>query len=587
MKEKFQQIFAQVRDLYLSMTPGNRLLSGLLVAVLIVSLGYLIIGSINMGNPQSKLLRLYDGRTFSQDEQMAIENALAAEGLRDYEWVAGSVQVPRDKKARYTSVIALASAIKPKGNARNEAVANFTTWSSGKIIEEQSIQARAQDLADAIQAMPEIARAEVMPTPRTEWNKQDFVNKKVFSVTILVDAVMAKPLALNTISAIGHAAAGAFGITDRDQMRKEIRIVDRKHSRAYNGFAEHSDGAHNDYLTQQTRYQEEYEGAIYALLPPIDGLKVKASVTLDKLINQKNYAVTYGDAAALHEHVRGYDYEHQGLDRFGRVGDIAQNGTPLLEGENNRATGAYTKEKKHEQETNNILPGEEQRYEVIPFTPTAVRATILFPDEYVKMLWRAKNPPPAPVEGEVAAPHEPTPEEFEAEKALLVEQTKTSVAKLFEPYLDSRARGASALDLIEVSTYHMSVEPEEILTAWQQLTLWLGQNWQSLSLMGLVLCGLCVLWTISKPAKPEPIVIYEAPDVPMDLIEARAKAVAEAEAAAVAEDEDEDHERTLEGFDRSIRSLQEEIAELVEENPEAAASVLRQWIGNIVPVDVK
>ncbi len=83
MKEKFSQLFAQVRDLYLSMTPSNRVLSGLLLAVLFVSLGYLIVGSINTGSPQSKVVRLYNGRTFTQDDQMAIANALAEAGLKD------------------------------------------------------------------------------------------------------------------------------------------------------------------------------------------------------------------------------------------------------------------------------------------------------------------------------------------------------------------------------------------------------------------------------------------------------------------------------------------------------------------------
>ncbi|MDR0871098.1 MAG: hypothetical protein LBN39_09945, partial [Planctomycetaceae bacterium] len=123
-------------------------------------------------------------------------------------------------------------------------------------------------------------------------------------------------------------------------------------------------------------------------------------------------------------------------------------------------------------------------------------------------------------------------------------------------------------------------------TAWQEFLQFLMMNWQTLSLLGLVLCGLGVLWAMTRPVKPEPIVIYEAPEIPLEVIEARAKAKAEEEAAAAAADEEEiEKKRTLEGFDKSIRSLQEEIAELVQENPDAAAAVLRQWIGNSVMVE--
>jgi flagellar biosynthesis/type III secretory pathway M-ring protein FliF/YscJ len=107
--------------------------------------------------------------------------------------------------------------------------------------------------------------------------------------------------------------------------------------------------------------------------------------------------------------------------------------------------------------------------------------------------------------------------------------------------------------------------------------------------MGLVLGGLCVLWTITRPVKPPQIVIYEAPEVPMEVIEAKAQAKAEAEAAAIAAEaaaREEEIDRTLEPFG-SIRSIRDEIAELVAENPEAAAAVLRQWIGNVALTENK
>ena len=43
--------------------------------------------------------------------------------------------------------------------------------------------------------------------------------------------------------------------------------------------------------------------------------------------------------------------------------------------------------------------------------------------------------------------------------------------------------------------------------------------------------------------------------------------------------------RTLEGFDRNIRTLVDEAGEVAGENIDAAASVVRQWIGNIVTSD--
>ena len=46
-------------------------------------------------------------------------------------------------------------------------------------------------------------------------------------------------------------------------------------------------------------------------------------------------------------------------------------------------------------------------------------------------------------------------------------------------------------------------------------------------------------------------------------------------------EEELDAARTLTGFDTNIRTLSDEAAELTSENPEAAAAIVRQWIGNI------
>jgi flagellar biosynthesis/type III secretory pathway M-ring protein FliF/YscJ len=87
-----------------------------------------------------------------------------------------------------------------------------------------------------------------------------------------------------------------------------------------------------------------------------------------------------------------------------------------------------------------------------------------------------------------------------------------------------------------------------------------------------VAASLGVLWVATRPQKPEPSIIYEAPEMP--------------EVDLGPDDDDEEGvegaaKRSLEPFSKSMRSLQEEVSELVTENPDAAASVIRQWIGRV------
>jgi flagellar M-ring protein FliF len=365
---------------------------------------------------------------------------------------------------------------------------------------------------------------------------------------------------------------------------KEIKIIDRRNNRSYNGAGEELTGGPGDYLRQMTRYQDMFKDKIYNILPHIEGLQVETSVELTKHLSEKLFTVEHGKPTTLTQHDLLIDYMKTGYDRFGRPGQISQFSRPLIDPQADYAGGAKTTEKKQESEISNALQGQETNTEIVPFTPERVLATLRIPHKHVLETWFLENSK----RGEV--PPEPTEEELETIRENIRQTTQRSVAQILMPWWKAKLN-PDPLSLVTVEFYRPKEEPVVVLTAWQQIQLWLKQNWQSLSLMGLVLCGLCVLWSITKPPKPEPIVIVEGAETPLEVIEARvraemeAKAAAEAEAAAAAEAEQEEEiSRTLDSFG-SIRSLKDEIAELIAENPEAAAAVIRQWIGNAVLVE--
>jgi flagellar M-ring protein FliF len=580
--EHLKRIYAQLRDLYLSMTPGNRIVAVLLFSTLLVSLGYLLIGSIKPGDSRSKEVALYNGRHFTQEEQRAVEDALAVANLRVHHWVGDQLMVPKAQRATYAATIYEAKAINTRGNARNEAVLALTPWSSAKMMDKQEVNAIAQDIADEIMRMEGVASASVIPSLRKDWDRNIWAKKEVFSVSVFVETISFKPLEDNTISAIGAAVQGVF----RNADLKEIKIIDSRNSRSYNGAGEELTGGPGDYLRQMNRYQTAFKDKIYNLLPHIEGLQVETSVDLTKHLSERLFTVEHGKPTKLTEHILGLDYEKIGYDRFGRPGSIAQFSSPLIDPQANQAGGAKTTEKKHEQEYSNALQGQEANTEIVPFTPERVLATLRIPDKHALETWYQENRK----RGEL--PPEPTEEELEAVRERIRQSTQRSVAQILMPWWNARLN-PEPLSMVTVEFYHPKEEPVIVLTMWQQIQLWLKQNWQSLSLMGLVLCGLCVLWSITKPPKPEPIVIVEGTETPLEVIEARlraeleAKAAAEAEAAAeAAEAEEEEINRTLDSFG-SIRSLKDEIAELIAENPDAAAAIIRQWIGNAVLVENK
>jgi hypothetical protein len=233
----------------------------------------------------------------------------------------------------------------------------------------------------------------------------------------------------------------------------------------------------------------------------------------------------------------------------------------------------------------------ETNTEELPYIPKKITASIRIPREHLLALWNEQN---RFFGGDQA--RKPTPDELKAELKVIEDnltlETKQSVAKLLEPYRESNK--INPMELVEVVYYDLIRPKEVVLTTWEQIVLFLRENWQSLGLMSLVFCGMAVLWLIAKPQKPDNIVIYEGLETPMEAIDARIaekirleeeRLAAEAAAAAAAAEEEE-FENSL-GNLGSIRSLRDEIAELIAKNPEAAAAVIRQWIGTGVLVEAK
>jgi flagellar biosynthesis/type III secretory pathway M-ring protein FliF/YscJ len=579
--ERLKQLYALLKDLFLSMTLGNRIVASLLVAMLLISLGYLIVGGIKRPDPNANVACLYNGYRFSPNELRAADASLSKAGFSDYRWRGDKLEVPVKKVAAYTAKLAEDKVIEESGLTRIKTAMALSPWESTKMMDTKMLSSKEQDAIEAIKMLgggSSIANASVISNKRPEWNTNVWARTQIYSAVAIVESVENKPLSDNTIIAISGIVAPAFGITNF----KEIRIVDSKHNRTYNGAGEEESGGQGAYLRHQTRYQEDFNNRIYQLLPPIPGLKVETTVDLTTEFDVQYLNIEHRKPTVLTNHVMGYDFRKEGYDRFARPGQIAQFSRPLIDPAANVSQKDLTTEKKHENEVTNALPGTETKGKQAPFVPRRVLASIQIPRGHIRKVWLEKNRRP----NEPTA--EPTAEQLSEEQNLITQDTKRSVAKMLELYRNPKA---DPLEVVEVIFYDPYTETVHELTNWEKTVIFLKQNWQSLSLMGLVLGGLVVLWSITKAPKPEPIVIYEAPEIPLEVFEARARAKAEAdaaaaEAAAISEEEQAEINRVLDPFG-SMHSLKDEIAELIAENPEAAAAVLRQWIGNTVLVESK
>ena len=578
IKNTALQAYAHVYDLFLSMTLGNRIIALLLVAVLLLSVGYLLASAMKTeGQARDKYEALYNGRHFSQNEQKAIIDVLGKNSYTDHIWRGDQLYVAKKSEPKYVGALAKEKAIGDIGTIGVEGAEGIGVLDGRERTVRRSFEIQKKVVEEAIvTTFSEIASAAVLAEKRGEWDRNIWHRKEIKSVAVTIVPTHFKRLPDSIVYAIANIVSMSFGITDT---KNEIRIIDGRNHRTYNGKGEEISGGAT-YLTETAKYQDFYQEQISRLLNEIPGAQIETAVKLKQEYDTQVFRVQHEKPVAMiHQHVYGRDYLNQGWWWRGRPGQIAQFSRTLIDPPLGPDQMPKTTEKIHEAEHTNALPGTETRSRLWELVPERVSVSIRIPMDYVREQWFLRNSS----QGET--PEKPKQEELEAEKELITAKTKKSVAKLLQEFKSPRA--PDALELVEVEYYDVRKEQEVVLTAWEKFQLWLVEYWQTLGLMSLVFAGLVVLWSMTRPAKPDPIVIYEAPEVPLELIEARARAQAEAEARAQAEVEEEEkgYERTLDSFDKSIRSLKEEIAELVAENPEAAAAVLRQWIGNVVFVE--
>ena len=129
---------------------------------------------------------------------------------------------------------------------------------------------------------------------------------------------------------------------------------------------------------------------------------------------------------------------------------------------------------------------------------------------------------------------------------------------------------ASQANVVTVTAYQEIAATPPSAPAWGwNAWNWAVQSWKTLAGVGFALVCLLVLRSMvwSKPA--------EADEPAMSTVSEPAADAAPAKTATVAPP----HWRRDAGA--ADRSLREELSELVEEDPETAANILRNWIGQV------
>lgn len=545
--------FAQLRELFLSMPLSSRVIAALLLAVLVVSLGYLFTGQV--GGPQMYLL---GGEAFSTSQLNSMEAAFAQEGLGAYEIVGGRVRVPHGKQNEYIAALAKHKALPENfGEIINRALDQGSPFEPRDRREQRIKNARQMLLSQIVASLSGVERATVMYDSQT---RGGLSKEQVYTAAVVVKPEGNRPLDMELANSIRLlVTASVAGLKPEN-----VAVTDATTGQTTFGESSHYGAALNDpYFARKRLYEEELKGAILQALTMIPGVTVTPYVELDpEQVRQEQQIKHEPKAVEVQSSETTVTKTRETAPPGGRPGIAAQQGsnTPLRLA---AGGGAATTEQEEQSERNSVsmVSSSVVTSEKLGLIPKRISVAITVPSSYFQKIWLEQNPPQA---GEEAK--KPTAADLDAIRTGAIKNIKQLVATVLP-----RPEGVTDLtELVTVTDFpDLPVPPIPAPGMATQVTTWLMENWRTLGLLALLAFSMVMLRSMVKAAPAAPVVLAQTPQGTPAGEEA-----AETEGGTT-------RQRRLQRFQTTGASLRDELTELVSEDPESAANILRNWIGSV------
>jgi len=562
--DALNRLLAQLSDLFKSMSPGARLTAGLLLAVVVVSIGYLF--NTQSGGADAYLL---SGQSFTADEMGAMEGAFGKAGLSDYTVEGSRIRISRSRQAAFLGALADAGAMPAHfGDYLSTAAAEAGPFTSREQREEMIKIAKQQELALVIRSMNGIESAAVHYDSQRQ---PGFQKAPITTASVSVKTRGQVPLAESQVSMIRSLVAAAIA----GLQPEKVTIADLNGGRTYSAGSGGGGSAFDDaYLSRMREYQSSYESLILNRLSHIPGVLVTAGVELDRVMS-KNQVETKVDPKTVTLQSKTEENTLTSTSSNGsggRPGLAAQQpNQPATLGSG--GGGSQTEDTRTRTENTSVTSHGSTTTQMAGLTPKRVTVSIGVPSTYIEKIWLQRNPPVAGQEAK-----KPDPAELTAVQDEELKRIREAVAPLIPQPTDAPGPVDTA-QLLNVTTFSAVPPPDLVGPSFvNQLLSWLAQSWSSVAMIGLALMALMMLrsFVSAVPAAPE------MPTITSTTVSGDEEETASPGgiAAGGAKEAAKPKQRSLQRKIGTGPSLREELVEMVREDPDTAAGILRSWIGN-------
>ena len=314
-------------------------------------------------------------------------------------------------------------------------------------------------------------------------------------------------------------------------------------------------------MQTKVAFEAQKRDSIMKALRDIPGVRVEVNADFDSKLEETTSTVTPDPKAVTnHESTTEEKSSQSTADSGGAVGARSQGP--------NRQAISQGLQARNQSETINKTTDTDSTVGITKkdtlnrgYTPKEVWATVTIPSSYIESLWKARNP---------TATAPPKPEDL----APLKSEAEASVQEIVEPLVRLQVnKGQDQIKYARVKVLDSlpvaAIAPPTFATT---ATSWLGQYWNTLAMLGVAMFSLLVLRSIvnGKPGDAGDAPAASAPGLTLHTEEQPVGGNMATEEPA--------NERPRLKLKKGS-SLKDDLVEIVREDPDAAADILRAWIG--------
>ena len=547
------KLSAQISDLFRSMSPGARIIAGLLLAIVVVSLGFLM--TYQSTSPDEYL---FGARPLTNEEVSRCTMAFGKAGLGNFDSEGNRIRVPKGQKHLYLAALADSGAMPRAPFEFDQKLSESGNFWVNKVQQQQAIKsATEQEISLVVRHMSGVEKAIV----RYKESKENGFPRNIRRVTAAV-SVWPQPgfqFADDHVDSIRHLVANWIG-TSPDQ----VEVVDMESGERKSNNSGSAASGSNLYHVAQKELEAHFAAKARKALAYVPDAKVVVNVDLDKIISEKTIS-QIADPQKSPTVQSTETLETSSTSKrptSGEPGAAANgaNSTATV----NRSTESGSDTRKETTITTKALSRKYIESIKAGLVPVHATVAVSIPKSYYRTAWQLENPPPDGQE-----PEPPTNVEMEQFTENFNNKIKTHVSYVL-PYIPD---DQSKVKPISVMAFELADTPEPEgppLTA--TAALWLSNNWSTLGMMGLGAFSLIMLRGM----------IRSLPSGGSDGAAGGATSDSPKLGVVRPDDDDEEESSPERMLHRSMGgpNLRDELAEMVRDDPDAAAKVISSWIGN-------